>query len=61
MKLWRLSKIEACILKFRNPHLWPTYIGRRKEDNICKSILDKSEVLWRTCWVTQWELGEPDE
>jgi len=22
---------------------------------------DKSEVLWRTCWGTHWELGEPDE
>jgi hypothetical protein len=24
-----------------------------------KSIWDKSEVLWRTGWGTQWELGEP--
>jgi hypothetical protein len=22
---------------------------------------DKSEVLWRTCWGTHWELGEPGE
>jgi hypothetical protein len=29
---------------------------RRKEDNICPSIWDKSEVLWRTCWGTYWEL-----
>jgi hypothetical protein len=27
-----------------------------KEDNICQSIWDKSEVLWRTCWGTHWEL-----
>ncbi len=29
-----------------------------KEDNICQSIWDKSEVLWRTCSGTHWELGE---
>jgi len=28
------------------------------EDNICQSIWDKSEVLWRTCGKTHWELGE---
>jgi hypothetical protein len=30
MKLWRLSKIEGSILKYRVPHLWPTYIGERR-------------------------------
>jgi len=30
----------------------------KKEDNICQSIWDKSEVLWRTCWGTHWELVE---
>jgi hypothetical protein len=30
MKLWRLSKIEGCILKYRIPHLWPGYIGERR-------------------------------
>jgi len=29
-----------------------------KEDNICQSIWDKSEVLQRTCWGTHWE---PDQ
>jgi hypothetical protein len=61
MKLWRLSKIEGCILKYRIPHLWPTYIGERRITFAKKSIWDKSEVLWRTCWVTQWELGDPDQ
>jgi len=27
-----------------------------KEDNNCQSIWDKSEVLWRTCLGTDWEL-----
>jgi len=44
-------------VKYRVPPLWPTYVGG-KEDNICQSIWDKSEVLWRTCWGTYWELGE---
>jgi hypothetical protein len=26
-----------------------------KENNICQTIWDKSEVLWRTCWQTYWE------
>jgi hypothetical protein len=30
MKLWRLSKIEGFILKYRVPHLGPTYIGERR-------------------------------
>jgi len=30
MKLWRLSKLEGSILKYRVPRLWPTYIGERK-------------------------------
>jgi hypothetical protein len=30
------------------------YIGE-KEDNICQSMWDKSEVLWRICWGTHWE------
>jgi hypothetical protein len=34
--------------------LWPIYIGE-KEDNICQSMWDKSGVLWRTWWGTQWE------
>jgi hypothetical protein len=29
-----------------------------KEDNICQSIWHKVEVLWRTCWGLDWELGE---
>ncbi len=28
---------------------------RWNEDNICQSIWDKSEVLWRTCWGTYLE------
>jgi hypothetical protein len=40
-----------------SPPLWPSYIGE-KEDNICQSTWDKSEVLWRTCLGTHWELGE---
>jgi hypothetical protein len=54
MKLWRLHQIEGFILKDWVPPLWPTYKGW-KEDNICQSIWDKSEVLWRTCWGTYWE------
>jgi hypothetical protein len=57
MKLWTLPKIEPSILRYRVPPLWPTYISE-KEDNICQSIWHKSEVLWRTCWGTHWELGE---
>ncbi len=57
MKLWRLSNIEGSILKYRVPPLWPAYIGE-KENTICQSIWDKSEVLRRTCWGTHWELGE---
>ncbi len=34
------------------------HLYRWKEDNICQSIGSKSEVLWRTCWETHWELGE---
>jgi hypothetical protein len=26
MNLWKLPKIEGSILKYRVPHLWPTYI-----------------------------------
>jgi hypothetical protein len=44
-------------MKYKVPALWPTYVGE-KEDNICQNIWDKSEVLWRTCWGTHWELGE---
>jgi hypothetical protein len=54
LKLWRLPKIKVYISKYRVPPLWPTYIGE-KEDNICQTIWDKSEVLWRTCWGTHWE------
>ncbi len=35
------------------------YLYRWTEDNICQSI--GVEVLWRTCWGTQWELGEQIE
>ncbi len=42
-------KTEGSILEFRGPLLWPTY---------CQSIWDQSEVLWRTCWGTNLELGE---
>ncbi len=35
-------------------------VQSEKEDNICQSIWDKSEVLWKTCWGTQWELNEPN-
>jgi len=32
---------------------------RWKENNICQSIWDESELLiWRTCWGTHCELGE---
>jgi hypothetical protein len=48
-KLWRHPKIEDFILKYRGPSLWPTSIGE-KEDNICQSIRDKSEVLLQTLW-----------
>ncbi len=34
---------------------------RWKEDNICQSIWDKSEVLWRTCWGTHWEPGKNEK
>ncbi len=27
---WRLPKIEGSILKYRNPTLWPSYIGERR-------------------------------
>jgi len=57
MKLWRLPNIESSILKYRIPPLWPGYIGE-KENTICQSIWDKSEVLRRACWGTHWELGE---
>jgi len=30
MKLWRLPKIEGSSLKYRNPPLWPGYIGERR-------------------------------
>ncbi len=42
-------------MKYRVPHLWPTYIG--EEDNICQSIWDKSEVLFGTFWETCENLG----
>ncbi len=32
-------------------------LNRRKDNNICQSIWDKSEVLWKTCWGTH---QEPD-
>jgi hypothetical protein len=51
MKLWKLHKIERPSLNHRIPLLWPTYVGE-KEDNICESTWDKSEVLWRTYWGT---------
>jgi hypothetical protein len=57
MKLWRLPQIEGSNLMYRVPPLWPTYI-RWKEDNICQSTPYKSEVLWRTCCTTHWELDE---
>jgi len=34
-------------------------LNRWKEDNIWQSIWDQSEVLWKTCWGTHWELGGP--
>jgi hypothetical protein len=57
IKLWRLPGIEASTLKYRVPPLWPP-LYRWKEDNICQSIWDESEVLRRTCWGMHWELGE---
>jgi hypothetical protein len=57
MKLWRLPKTEGSILKCRVPPLWPNYIGERRT-TFAKSIWDKNDMLWRTCWGTHWELGE---
>jgi hypothetical protein len=57
MKLQRLTKLEGSILKYRVPPLWP-HLFRWKKDNICQSIWDKNEVLWRTCWGTHKELEE---
>jgi hypothetical protein len=37
-----------------SPQLGQLY--RSKVDNICQSIWDKIEMLWRTCWRTHWEL-----
>jgi hypothetical protein len=29
--------------------------GQQCEEQQAKTIRDKSEVLWRTCWGTNWE------
>ncbi len=41
------SKVLLWSMKFL--FLWTSYVARM-EDNICHSIWDKSEVLWRTLW-----------
>jgi hypothetical protein len=53
MKLFKLPKGEGSSLKYRVPPLWPKW----KEDKICQSIWDKSEVLLGTLWETCQELG----
>jgi len=30
MRLWELPKIKGSILKYRVPHVWPTYIHERR-------------------------------
>jgi hypothetical protein len=30
IKLWRLTKIEGSLLKYRVPSLLPTYVGKRR-------------------------------
>jgi hypothetical protein len=55
MKLWRLPQNRRFyfeIEEFLPPFALPT-----KEDNICESIWDKSEVLLRTLWGTCEKLG----
>jgi hypothetical protein len=55
IRIWKFTKIEGFILKYRVPPLLPTYIGKKRKH--VKNIWDKSEVL-RTCKKTHWELGE---
>jgi hypothetical protein len=55
-ELWRLPKIEGSILKYRSSSPL-AHLHRWKDNNICHPW-DESEVLWRTCWGTHWELEE---
>ncbi len=49
VKLWRFLKSKCSIMKHR-VQAPPAQVYRWKEDNICQSIWDKSEVLWRKYW-----------
>jgi hypothetical protein len=65
MKLWRLSKIEGFVLKYRVHPLWRTYIGERRttfaktyginvrcyEEHVGEYIGNLGNILG-----TQWEL-----
>jgi hypothetical protein len=55
-KKFKKSNYGGSILKYWVPPLWPTYIGDRTT-RFAKAYGIKSEVLWRTCWGTHWELG----
>jgi hypothetical protein len=50
------SPKQKVLVKCRVSSLWPMYIGERRI-TFAKTIWDKSEVLWRTCWGTY---REPD-
>jgi hypothetical protein len=44
-KLWRLSKIEGPILKYRVPPVLPTYVGERRTI-FAKALAIKVRCYW---------------
>jgi hypothetical protein len=45
MKPWRLFKVEGFVLKYRVPHLWPTYISERRT-SFAKAYQIKVRGYW---------------